>query len=90
MGAGRLVLDQGEKLLKLVDHEDQLDLQDPRFADAVADIARRTGVTLERVVGLGDSRPIARNDSPANMQKNRRTEIYIKPGEDAETADSDL
>lgn len=44
-------------------------------ADAVAAVARSTGVMLERVVGLGDSRPVAGNTSPANMQKNRRVEI---------------
>ncbi len=44
-------------------------------ADAVAAIARTSGATIERVVGLGDSRPVARNDSPAQMQKNRRVEI---------------
>lgn len=44
-------------------------------ADVVAAVARGRGATLERVVGLGDSRPVARNNSPANMQKNRRVEI---------------
>lgn len=44
-------------------------------ADAVADTARGAGAMLERVVGLGDSRPVASNTSPANMQKNRRVEI---------------
>ena len=44
-------------------------------AEVVADIARASGATIERVIGFGDSRPIARNDTPANMQKNRRVEI---------------
>ena len=44
-------------------------------ADAVAAVAGASGGMVHRVIGLGDSRPIAPNDSPANMQKNRRVEI---------------
>lgn len=31
-------------------------------------------------VGYGYTRPVAPNDTEENMQKNRRTEIYIRPG----------
>jgi len=46
-----------------------------RRADAVAGVARSTGAVVDRVVGFGERRPIASNDSAANMQKNRRVEI---------------
>jgi hypothetical protein len=35
-------------------------------------------------VGYGFTRPVAPNDTEANMQKNRRTEIYIRPSGQAE------
>lgn len=35
-------------------------------------------------VGYGFSRPVAPNDTEVNMQKNRRTEIYIRPSGKAE------
>lgn len=35
-------------------------------------------------VGYGFARPVAPNDTEVNMQKNRRTEIYIRPSGDAE------
>ncbi len=44
-------------------------------------------------LGYGFSRPVAPNDSEANMQKNRRTEIYIRPSGKAEvhtTSDVDM
>lgn len=44
-------------------------------ADAVAEVARASGAVVDRVVGLGESRPLAPNTSAANMQKNRRVEI---------------
>ncbi|SMH51942.1 OmpA family protein [Maritimibacter sp. HL-12] len=46
-----------------------------RRADSVAGVARATGAVVDRVVGFGERRPIAPNDSAANMQKNRRVEI---------------
>nr|WP_255553491.1 OmpA family protein [Maritimibacter sp. DP1N21-5] len=44
-------------------------------ANTVAQVARSTGAVVDRVVGFGERRPIAANDSAANMQKNRRVEI---------------
>ena len=44
-------------------------------ANAVAQVARSTGAVVDRVVGFGERRPIAPNDSAGNMQKNRRVEI---------------
>lgn len=46
-----------------------------RRARAVADVARSVGGRVEREVGFGERQPIAPNDSPANMQRNRRVEI---------------
>jgi len=46
-----------------------------RRANSVAEVARATGAVVDRVAGFGERRPIAPNDSAANMQKNRRVEI---------------
>ncbi len=46
-----------------------------RRARAVADVARSVGAVVERQIGYGESRPVAPNDSAANMQKNRRVEV---------------
>jgi len=53
-----------------------------RRAKAVMDyIVRAGGIAPSRVShkGYGFDRPIAPNDTEANMQKNRRTDIYIRP-----------
>jgi outer membrane protein OmpA-like peptidoglycan-associated protein len=44
-------------------------------ANTVAGVARQSGAVVDRVVGFGERRPIAPNNSAANMQKNRRVEI---------------
>lgn len=46
-----------------------------RRANAVYQVAREAGAVVERVIGFGELRPIAPNDSAANMQRNRRVEI---------------
>jgi len=46
-----------------------------RRANTVATYARSMGAVVDRVQGFGERRPIAPNDSAANMQKNRRVEI---------------
>lgn len=46
-----------------------------RRAEAVASVARASGAVVDRVQGFGERRPIAPNNSAANMQKNRRVEI---------------
>jgi OOP family OmpA-OmpF porin len=48
-------------------------------ADAVADWLAKNGVDRSRIetVGLGEERPIAKNDTPANKQLNRRTEFHV-------------
>lgn len=54
-----------------------------RRAKAVATyLITHTGINPDRVtsVGFGYDRPIAPNDTEANMQKNRRTDIYIRKG----------
>lgn len=50
-----------------------------RRADAVRDALMDRNVDAQRVrsVGLGESYPVARNDSPGGMQQNRRVEILI-------------
>ncbi|MCF7837945.1 MAG: OmpA family protein [Candidatus Marinimicrobia bacterium] len=54
-----------------------------RRAEAVREYLVGTGgIAAERLeaVGYGFDRPLVPNDSEENMQKNRRTEIYIRPG----------
>lgn len=46
-----------------------------RRAASVAAVARSVGAMVEREIGYGERRPIAPNDSAANMQKNRRVEV---------------
>lgn len=57
-------------------------------AESVLDALTRKGVPLDNLsaVGVGPSRPIAANDSPAGRQMNRRVEIILeKPGEKTAT-----
>mmetsp|Transcript_2731 Transcript_2731/g.4638 ORF Transcript_2731/g.4638 Transcript_2731/m.4638 type:complete len:127 (+) Transcript_2731:775-1155(+) len=46
-----------------------------RRARAVANVARSVGARVAREIGYGERRPVAPNDSAANMQRNRRVEI---------------
>lgn len=46
-----------------------------RRARSVAAVARSVGAVVERQIGYGETRPVAPNDSAANMQKNRRVEV---------------
>ncbi len=46
-----------------------------RRASAVANVARSVGARVAREIGYGERRPVAPNDSAANMQRNRRVEI---------------
>lgn len=46
-----------------------------RRAAAVANVARSVGARVAREIGYGERRPVAPNDSAANMQRNRRVEI---------------
>ena len=45
-------------------------------AQAVADIARRSGVEVVDVLGFGETRPRASNATSEGMAKNRRVEIF--------------
>jgi len=57
-----------------------------RRAKAVLDyIADVGGIERSRLTnhGFGFDRPVAPNDNEVNMQKNRRTEIYIRKGNEA-------
>ncbi len=54
-----------------------------RRANAVKDyLVQKSGISAANVtaVGYGFDRPVALNDTEENMQKNRRTDIYIKKG----------
>ena len=54
-----------------------------RRARAVADyLIEKSGIAADQVtaVGYGFDRPVAPNDTEENMQRNRRTDIYIKKG----------
>jgi outer membrane protein OmpA-like peptidoglycan-associated protein len=46
-----------------------------RRAEAVADVARTTGVRISAVRGFGELRPRASNGTAAGMEQNRRVEI---------------
>ncbi|WP_239025411.1 OmpA family protein [Roseicyclus persicicus] len=46
-----------------------------RRAASVANLARSVGARVAREIGYGERRPVAPNDSAANMQRNRRVEI---------------
>jgi outer membrane protein OmpA-like peptidoglycan-associated protein len=46
-----------------------------RRAQTVAKEAQSVGAVIDRVNWYGERRPVAPNNSPANMQKNRRVEI---------------
>ena len=46
-----------------------------RRAASVANLARSVGARVAREIGYGERRPVAPNDSAANMQLNRRVEI---------------
>jgi outer membrane protein OmpA-like peptidoglycan-associated protein len=46
-----------------------------RRAASVANVARGVGARVAREIGYGERRPVAPNDSAANMQQNRRVEI---------------
>ena len=54
-----------------------------RRSRAVADyLIQNSGIKAGNVtaVGYGFDRPVAPNDTETNMQKNRRTDIYIRKG----------
>lgn len=54
-----------------------------RRANAVKDyLVQNSGISADNItaVGYGFDRPVALNDTEENMQKNRRTDIYIKKG----------
>jgi outer membrane protein OmpA-like peptidoglycan-associated protein len=54
-----------------------------RRANAVADyLVQNSGINAANItaVGYGFDRPVAPNDTEENMQRNRRTDIYIKKG----------
>ena len=54
--------------------EYNLTLSDNR-ARSVFEVAVSVGAVVDRVVGFGERRPIATNDTAAGMQQNRRVEV---------------
>lgn len=75
---------------KTSDREYNLRLSDRRSKAVEEYLVTQGGIARERLTskGYGFDRPIAPNDTEANMQKNRRTEVYIRKGtgEEASTA----
>ncbi len=53
-------------------------------ATSITRILTKAGVVPEQITasGRGEYVPLAKNDSPGNRQKNRRTEIIITPNLD--------
>jgi outer membrane protein OmpA-like peptidoglycan-associated protein len=77
--------DYGERQVMVEGHTDargeeeyNIDLS-ARRAMAVRNALLERGIEAQRIrtVGLGESYPVASNDSPAGMQQNRRVEIVI-------------
>ena len=73
-------------------HADRRPRSDARYNIALSErramavlnyLADVGGISRDRMTahGYGFSRPIAPNDTEENMQRNRRTEIYIRPSE---------
>jgi outer membrane protein OmpA-like peptidoglycan-associated protein len=54
--------------------EYNIDLSNRR-AQAVYEVAVSMGAVVDRVIGFGERRPIATNDTAAGMQQNRRVEV---------------
>ena len=72
--------------VKIVGHTDadgtdavNLDLSKRRAASVKAELSNKFGVSADRFVtdGLGETKPVAPNDSPSNKALNRRVE-FIK------------
>jgi len=63
-------------------YQDNMDLSFLR-ANAIARILVENGISRERisVVGYGDTRPVASNDSNEGRARNRRVEVKLMPGE---------
>ena len=62
-------------------HEYNMKLSERRAKAVVDYLVEMGGIERTRLVykGYGFTRPVAPNDTEINMQKNRRTEIYIRP-----------
>lgn len=66
---------------KTSQHEYNMKLSERRAKAVVDYLVNTGGIDRTRLVykGYGFTRPVAPNDTEENMQKNRRTEIYIRP-----------
>ena len=78
-----------DNVISLVGHTDDKGTDEynynlsQRRANAVADYIRNKypeGITVQSVLGLGESKPVAPNDTPEGRAKNRRVEIIINNG----------
>jgi OOP family OmpA-OmpF porin len=67
-------------------HAYNMRLSERRARAVLEYIATAGGIDRSRLtaVGYGFTRPVAPNDTEENMQRNRRTEIYIRPSGQAE------
>ncbi len=65
------------------DHDYNVRLSERRARSVLDYIVNVGGIRRDRLEykGYGFTRPIAPNDTEANMARNRRTEIYIRPGD---------
>jgi flagellar motor protein MotB len=63
-------------------YKDNMELSFLR-AKAVADILMKNGISLERisVIGYGDTRPVASNETYEGRVKNRRVEVKLLPAD---------
>jgi outer membrane protein OmpA-like peptidoglycan-associated protein len=47
-------------------------------AESVAQVLQRQGLAVEEVAGLGSQAPLVPNDTPANRDRNRRVEVWVR------------
>ena len=75
---------------KTSQHEYNIKLSERRAKSIVDYLVNSGGIARTRLTykGYGYDRPVAPNDTETNMQKNRRTEIYIRPSGDAKKEQS--
>ncbi len=83
----KALLAHPEAKLKVVGHTDNVGTAQrnqtlsERRAQGIADLLRREGLTKDRliVVGYGQDKPIASNDTPEGRAQNRRVEVIVQP-----------
>jgi outer membrane protein OmpA-like peptidoglycan-associated protein len=88
LGSVAMVLDEFDQtVIEVAGHTDSTGADDynqrlsERRAGSVAAFLRTRGIRSDRMIeiGMGESRPVASNDSEAGRQQNRRVELTLVP-----------